>query len=216
MSDSRLSNQLIRSVLMRDPSPQDFEPLWPAQTPQNLVRSLQARFLPQQRTPAAVLVPLIDRDSGLNVLLTKRSETLRDHAGQISFPGGRIEPSDTTPWRAALRETHEEIGLAPEFVEFAGYLPDHLVGTGFRVTPAVGFITAPLRLSLARDEVEEVFEVPLAHIFDLANRRLRKRRFGDTEVEFHDIDFQNKNIWGATAGMLLTLQRLIDAGRSTP
>jgi 8-oxo-dGTP pyrophosphatase MutT (NUDIX family) len=214
MPDPKFSNELIRSVLMREPSPRDFEPLWPAQTPQNLAQSLRGDFLPSHRAPAAVLVPLIDRDSGLNVLLTKRSETLREHAGQISFPGGRIESADASPWHAALRETHEEIGLAPEFVEFAGYLPDHLVGTGFRVTPAVGFVNAPLRLRLARDEVDEVFEVPLTHIFDLANRRLRRRRFGDTEVEFHDIDFQNKNIWGATAGMLLTLQRLLDGGGS--
>jgi len=214
MSDSRFLTDLIRSVLLPEPSPKDFEPLWPAQTPKNLAESLRSEFAPQQRTPAAVLVPLIDRESGLNVLLTKRSENLRDHAGQISFPGGRIEPADASPWHAALRETHEEIGLAPEFVRFAGYLPDHLVGTGFRVTPAVGFVAAPLQLKLARDEVDEVFEVPLTHIFDLENRRLRKRRFGEMEVEFHDIDFQNKNIWGATAGMLLTLQRLIDDGRS--
>jgi len=189
----------------------DFEPLWPARTSANLTATLKAH-LPKQRTPAAVLVPLITRPSGLSVLLTKRAETLREHAGQISFPGGRIELADASPWHAALRETHEEIGLAPEFVEFAGYLPDHLVGTGFRVTPVVGFVQSPLRLSLARHEVQEVFEVPLDHIFDAANRRLRKRRFGDTEVEFHDIEFQNKSIWGATAGMLLTLQRLLENG----
>ena len=211
MSDQRFSPAFVRSVLMSQPSAADFEPLWPAHTPPNLTSELHG-YLPSQRTPAAVLVPLLERESGLTVLLTQRSETLREHAGQISFPGGRIEPSDASAWHAALRETHEEIGLAPDQVDFAGYLPDHLVGTGFRVTPAVAFVRLPLQLSLARDEVEEVFEVPLKHIFDAANRRLRTRRFGDTDVDFHDIDFQNRNIWGATAGMLQTLQRFMENG----
>jgi 8-oxo-dGTP pyrophosphatase MutT (NUDIX family) len=211
MPEFRLSPDFIRSVLLPRPSDADFEPLWPAQTPANL-SARQHLGMPLRRTPAAVLVPLLERESGLNVLLTQRSEMLREHAGQISFPGGRIEQSDASAWHAALRETHEEIGLAPHLVDFAGYLPDHFVGTGFRVTPAVGFVTLPLQLSLAKDEVKEVFEVPLSHIFDLANRRLRTRRFGETEFEYHDIDFQNRNIWGATAGMLLTLQHFLETG----
>ena len=164
--------------------------------------------------PAAVLIPLIERDSGLHVLLTQRSANLRDHAGQISFPGGRIEKGDLSPWHAALRETQEEIGISPETVEFAGYLPDHVVGTGFRVTPVVGFVGAPLKMLLAADEVDEVFEVPLEHIFDVTNQRLKARRIGETEVQFHDIRFQHRSIWGATAGILMTWQRLIEARRT--
>ncbi len=180
--------------------------------PAKITPSLQA-WMPKRRMPAAVLIPLIERQSGLHVLLTQRSANLRDHAGQVSFPGGRIEQSDRSPWHAALRETQEEIGLHPDTIEFAGYLPDHIVGTGFRVTPAVGFVAAPVKLFLAAAEVEEVFEVPLEHLFDTANQRLKMRRFGETEVHFHDIHYQHRSIWGATAGMLMTWQRLIDARR---
>ena len=99
--------------------------------------------------------------AGWTVLLTQRAATLKDHAGQISFPGGRIEPQDADAWQAALREAHEEIGLSESFVEFAGYLPDHWVGTGFRVTPAVGFVNPRYELRIATAEVHDVFEVPL-------------------------------------------------------
>ena len=208
----RYPDDLIRTVLMPEPSPADFEPLWPAKLPTHVTPSLKA-WLPQRRMPAAVLVPVIRRDCGLNILLTQRAANLREHAGQVSFPGGRIESSDGSPWLAALRESHEEIGLSPQSVTFAGYLPDHLVGTGFRVTPVVGFVDSPLHLSLAQDEVEEVFEVPLEHLFNVANQSLRLRRFGETEVHFHDIRYQQRSIWGATAGMLITWQRLIDARR---
>ena len=163
--------------------------------------------------PAAVLVPIVEREAGLRVLFTLRASHLPAHAGQVSFPGGRIESADGSPWHAALRETHEEVGIAPDRVEFAGYLPDHLVGTGFRVTPVVGFVTPPVRLTLASDEVQDVFEVPLDYLFDVANHSLRRRLFGETEVHFHDIRFQQRSIWGATAGILLTWKRLADALR---
>jgi 8-oxo-dGTP pyrophosphatase MutT (NUDIX family) len=211
---ARYPSSLIRAVLMPEPSPQEFEPLWPAKIPSQVTPSLKS-WLPQRRRPAAVLVPVIQREAGLNILLTQRAANLREHAGQVSFPGGRIESHDQSPWHAALRESQEEIGLDPATIEFAGYLPDHLVGTGFRVTPVVGFVKAPVRLALAYEEVEEVFEVPLDHLFDVANQSLRKRRFGETEVHFHDIRYQHRSIWGATAGMLMTWQRLIDAHRET-
>ncbi len=209
----RYSSELIRSVLLPDPSAPEFEPLWPAKTPEKMTPGLNA-WLPKRQLPAAVLIPLIDRHSGLHVLLTQRSANLRDHAGQISFPGGRIEPADRSAWHAALRETQEEVGLDPQTIEFAGYLPDHIVGTGFRVTPVVGFVQSPLRLALASAEVSEVFEVPLEHLFDVANHSLKTRRFGDTEVHFHDIRYQHRSIWGATAGMLMTWRRLIEAQRA--
>jgi 8-oxo-dGTP pyrophosphatase MutT (NUDIX family) len=173
---------------------------------------LQARVraaLPTMRVPAAVLVPLIDRPSGLTVLLTERAATLKAHAGQISFPGGRIEPKDRDPWHAALRETQEEIGLAPEHVEFAGYLPDHLVGTGFRVTPGVGFVDAGHALQLAAAEVHDAFEVPLDFVLDAANHQPRLRTIGGVTLETHDIPYGDRIIWGATAGMLMTLRRLL-------
>lgn len=167
------------------------------------------QFFPPNALPAAVLVPLLEGPR-LSVLLTQRATQLRNHAGQISFPGGRIEASDADPKAAALREAQEEIGLDPDFVSIAGYLPDHVVMTGFRVTPVVGFVRPGFELLLDSEEVEDTFEVPLDFIFDPANHRLRMRRSGFTgeEVEFCDIPYGERNIWGATAGMLLTLYRL--------
>jgi 8-oxo-dGTP pyrophosphatase MutT (NUDIX family) len=167
--------------------------------------------LPKERIPAAVLVPLVEREAGLTVLLTQRAATLKDHAGQISFPGGRIEPTDQDAWHAALREAHEEIGLSESFVEFAGYLPDHWVGTGFRVTPAVGFVSPRYQLRIAEAEVHDVFEVPLDFILDAANHKSRMRQMGDVTLEVYDIPYGGRNIWGATAGMLMTLRRLLQA-----
>jgi 8-oxo-dGTP pyrophosphatase MutT (NUDIX family) len=172
--------------------------------------------LPARLVPAAVLVPLVERETGLTVLLTQRAETLKDHAGQISFPGGRIEPEDEDAWHAALRESYEEIGLLPEFVEFAGYLPDHQVMTGFRVTPVVGFVKPDYQLRIASAEVHDVFEVPLDFILDAANHKSRRRKLGDLEIEVHDIPYRERNIWGATAGMLMTLRRKLQAGGMRP
>ncbi len=170
---------------------------------------LMAHF-PAEPRAAAVLVPLIQREPP-TVLLTQRATALRDHAGQISFPGGRIETYDAGPAAAALREAHEEIGLESRFVSVVGYLPDHVVMTGFRVTPVVAFVQPGFELVLDSVEVEDTFEVPLDFIFDPANHRLRVRRSGFTgeEVEFRDIPYGERDIWGATAGMLLTLYRMV-------
>jgi 8-oxo-dGTP pyrophosphatase MutT (NUDIX family) len=145
--------------------------------------------------------------------LTQRATTLRDHAGQISFPGGRIEPEDADPWAAALREAQEEIGLDPELVEFAGYLPDHVVVSGFRVTPAVGFVRPQYQLQIAAAEVHDVFEVPLDFILNAANHKSRARKIGAMSIEVHDIPYGERNIWGATAGMLMTFRRLLQERR---
>ncbi|MGC1387779.1 MAG: CoA pyrophosphatase [Steroidobacteraceae bacterium] len=210
MMDPLYTKTHIRESLEPQPSAAEDDMLWLAGSSPE-VRARVRDSMPKDRVPAAVLVPLVERELGLTVLLTQRAATLKDHAGQISFPGGRIEPSDASPWHAALREAHEEIGLSQAHVEFAGYLPDHWVITGFRVTPAVGFVSPLYELRIATAEVHDVFEVPLDFILDAANHRPRLGRLGDVPIEFYDIQYGERLIWGATAGMLLTLRRQLQA-----
>ena len=174
-----------------------------------LNRRLQKHF-PADPVPAAVLVPLIDRPEGLSVLLTQRASGLAKHSGQISFPGGRLEPSDPDVASAALREAQEEVGLDPARVQVFGYLPDHIVISGFRVTPVLSLVTPPFTLELNPAEVAGVFEVPVSHVFDAKNHQARLRRVGDEELMLYDIPWQGQNIWGATAGMLLTFMRMVE------
>jgi 8-oxo-dGTP pyrophosphatase MutT (NUDIX family) len=159
---------------------------------------------------AAVLVPVIQRGADSAVLLTRRAAQLRNHAGQISFPGGRLEAADSDPVAAALRETREEIGVESRFVEPLGFLPDHLVLTGFRITPVVALLHAGFELQVDRAEVDEVFEVPLAVIMNRDNYLQSQRQLRGFEVLTHDLPFGGHHIWGATAGMLLTLCGLFD------
>jgi len=166
---------------------------------------------PTAPRPAAVLIPLVEREPDPTVLLTQRATQLRNHAGQISFPGGRIESSDAGPAAAALREAREEIGLDERFVSIIGYLPDHVLMSGFRVTPVVGFVRPGFELLPQPLEVHDTFEVPLSFLFEPANRRARRRQFpgaADAEIEVYDIPYGERNIWGATAGMLMTLYRM--------
>jgi 8-oxo-dGTP pyrophosphatase MutT (NUDIX family) len=165
--------------------------------------------LPRSPTPAAVLVPVIEHERP-TVLLTERASGLRTHGGQVSFPGGHIETDDPSPAAAALRETREEIGLEERRVSIAGYLADHIVITGFRITPVVGMVQPGFTLTLDDKEVQSTFEVPLDYLFDAGNFRWQRRRLirSGREVDFCDIPFEGRTIWGATAGMLLTLYRL--------
>jgi 8-oxo-dGTP pyrophosphatase MutT (NUDIX family) len=172
-------------------------------------RRLEKHF-PPNPVAAAVLVPLIDRAEGLTVLLTERASQLARHSGQISFPGGRLEPTDPDVASAALREAQEEIGLDPARVKIFGYLPDHLVISGFRVTPVLSLVTPPIVLEPNPAEVASVFEVPVSHVFDRRNHKARLRRVGDEDLLLHDIPWEGQNIWGATAGMLLTLVRMVE------
>lgn len=166
-------------------------------------------FFPTTPAPAAVLIPIVDHDSGLTVLLTERASHLKNHGGQISFPGGRIEPADLNPLEAALRETEEEIGLSRELVTFVGYLQPQLVLSGYWVTPVVAFVQPGSELRLDGREVAAAFEIPLLHILDQANHRSRERTLGDVSVQVFDIPYRDRNVWGATAGMLMALYRLL-------
>jgi 8-oxo-dGTP pyrophosphatase MutT (NUDIX family) len=172
------------------------------------IRKLQ-RHIPPDPVPAAVLVALVDRPEGLTVLLTERASQLANHAAQISFPGGRLEDSDADVAAAALREAQEEIGLDPSRVRVFGYLPDHLVFSGFRVTPVLSLVTPPFDLTPNPAEVAAVFEVPVSHVFDAGNHKARMRRVGDEDMLLFDIPWQEHSIWGATAGMLLTFVRMV-------
>jgi NTP pyrophosphatase (non-canonical NTP hydrolase)/8-oxo-dGTP pyrophosphatase MutT (NUDIX family) len=150
-----------------------------------------------------------ERDAGPSILFTRRAASLKNHAGQISFPGGRVEPADTGPVDAALRETEEEIGLARSHVEVVGFLPDHLVISGYRVTPVVALVAPGFEIAVDATEVEEVFEVPMSFVLDSRNHVRRVREFDGEQIEFTDFPYGRHNIWGATAGMLLTLYRTL-------
>lgn len=169
---------------------------------------LRERF-PAQTTRAAVLIPLVDRGEELTVLLTRRASDLKHHAGQISFPGGRLEPGDDNAVAAALRETEEEIGLRREFIEVIGCLPDHVVISGYRVTPVVGLVCPGFELVLDPTEVSGTFEAPLSHLLNPATHTRRMHRFGGEDLEVLELPWGGHTIWGATAGMLLTLRELL-------
>lgn len=161
------------------------------------------------RVPAAVLVPIILRESGATLLLTQRTVHLRDHAGQISFPGGRCEAGDPTPEATALREAEEEVGLDPAQVEILGRLPEYRTVTGFAITPVVGLVTPPLNLRLDDFEVAEVFEPPLEFLLDHQNYQRHSLEFQGEMREFWAIPWQERYIWGATAGMLVSLHHAL-------
>ena len=165
--------------------------------------------VPPRLTPAAVLVPVIERPEGLTVLFTQRASHLNAHAGQVSFPGGRREDSDVSPVFTALRETEEEIGLGRERVEVVGILPEYRTSTGFSVIPVVGLVHPPFDLTLDRFEVAEVFETPLAFLLNPANRQRHSMEIGGMLRHYYAMPYEGHFIWGATAGMLVSLHRLL-------
>jgi 8-oxo-dGTP pyrophosphatase MutT (NUDIX family) len=160
--------------------------------------------------PAAVLVPVIDRPQP-TVLLTQRSAHLPDHAGQISFPGGKIEPTDETPLAAALREAEEEIGLNRGFIKPIGYLDLYMTTLGYRIVPVVARVAPDYGLTLNRSEVDEAFEVPLAFLMEPANYQKHSRDWQGGRRYYFVIPFEQRNIWGATAGILRNMYERIYA-----
>ncbi|MCH7344999.1 CoA pyrophosphatase [Pelomonas sp. CA6] len=207
----RLQAQALRE---RFAAGADFQPEWAG----------DGGLLNGARAPAAaaVLVPLVQRDAGLSVLLTQRTAHLRDHAGQISFPGGRSEPEDLSPEATALREAQEEIGLTPRHVELIGRLPVYRTVTAFDVTPVVALVQPDFQLALDAFEVAEAFEVPLAFLMDPANHRRHTVAWGGGERQFLSMPWTGTGlapsdgpreyfIWGATAAMLRNLYRFLSA-----
>jgi len=158
--------------------------------------------------PAAVLVPIVDREEP-TILLTQRSPDLPDHAGQVAFPGGKIDATDPTPLHAALREADEEVGLKAEFIEPIGY--SELYGTpfGYRILPVVARVRPGFTLKINHGEVVDVFEVPLAFLMNPANHKLATRQFRDITRSFYEMPYGDRYVWGATAGMLRILYERI-------
>jgi 8-oxo-dGTP pyrophosphatase MutT (NUDIX family) len=154
---------------------------------------------------AAVLIPVVDRGEEATMLLTKRTETLRSHSGQVAFPGGRIDPGDATAEDAALREAFEEVGLPSRAVEVIGRLPDYVTGSGYRIVPVVGIVTPPFEFVINEQEVDAVFEVPLGFLMDAANHRRESRLWKDRERFYYTMPYGERFIWGVTAGIIRTL-----------
>jgi 8-oxo-dGTP pyrophosphatase MutT (NUDIX family) len=165
-----------------------------------------------KRTPAAVLVPLVarpDRRAAFDVVLTLRPKAMKQHAGQVAFPGGRMEPGDATPEACALREAEEEIGLPRAAVDVLGRLDPYLTITGYEVTPVVGLVAAPVPLRPDPNEVAEVFDVPLDFLLDPANHRRERREYNGLTRAYYAVPYGERYIWGATAGMILNLYDLL-------
>ena len=161
--------------------------------------------------PAAVLVPVVARAGELHVILTQRAGGLRVHSGQIAFPGGKIDPGDASPMAAALREAQEEIGLDPRDVTPLGYLDAYHTGTGFRILPLVALVDAKAEFTLNAAEVESIFEPPLAFLMTPANHQRHARDIGGRTRHFYAMPWEERFIWGATAGILHNLYERLHA-----
>jgi 8-oxo-dGTP pyrophosphatase MutT (NUDIX family) len=171
-------------------------------------RMLQIVAREQPIRPAAVLIPVVDHAQP-TVLLTQRAAHLHDHAGQISFPGGKIDAADASPLDAALREAWEEIGLGREFIDPLGYLDLYGTGFGFRILPTVARVRPGFELRISEAEVDDAFEVPLAFLMDPANHQRHSKEFRGVERTYYAMPFAERYIWGATAGILRVLYERI-------
>jgi 8-oxo-dGTP pyrophosphatase MutT (NUDIX family) len=200
---------------IRDRVVRSLDPLEGAEDP-NRVRSAHRRgdhdLAPGWRAraplrPAAVLVPIVDKPESLTLLLTQRTEHLAQHGGQVSFPGGRVEPGDGSPIRTALRETHEEVGIPESLVEPVGLLSPYETVTGFLVLPVVAFVSDRIQPVPDPTEVEAAFEIPLTVALDERTYRRGSSHFGGRQRSFYFLSDQPRFVWGATAGMLRDLCR---------
>lgn len=154
---------------------------------------------------AAVMIAVVDHGPEASVILTQRTANLRNHASQIAFPGGRIDAADPTPEFAALRETQEEIGLPPDEIEVVGRMPDYVSGSGYRIAPVLGVVRPGFDLSINPHEVDDAFEVPLGFLMDPANHRRDSRVWNERERFFYAMPFEDRHIWGVTAGIIRTM-----------
>ena len=173
---------------------------WPADLRRKMCQDLK---------PAGVLIPIVEHADSLSVLLTQRSADLKNHAGQVSFPGGRMESADADITETALRETHEEVGIRPEQVDVAGFLPPMLTVTGYAVTPIVGLLAPGISLTLDEREVEQAFEVPLSFLLDESNQESSEREVRGVIVPIVEFNYANRRIWGATANILIEFRNII-------
>ena len=165
--------------------------------------------LPDKLTPAAVLIPLVARDDGVTMLLTQRTNHLAHHPGQVSFPGGHVDPTDGTPEETALRETEEEVGIDRRHITIIGRLADYKTRTGFAIAPIVGVVTPPFDVSPDPHEVAEVFEVPMTFLMDADNHERHSREYKGATRQFYAMPYNGFYIWGATAGMLVDLYNVL-------
>jgi 8-oxo-dGTP pyrophosphatase MutT (NUDIX family) len=194
LSGTRVPQDPTRPVMPRESD------RWPAKFLAQASKGLKA---------AGVLVPIIDRQAGLTVLLTQRSSELRLHAGQVSFPGGRMEEADSDIVATALREAHEEVGIHPGLVEIAGYLDPSPTVTGYAVTPVIGLVGSSVSIDIDPGEVEAAFEVPLDFLLDESNQGHSIREFDGVMLNIVEFNYDGRRIWGATASMLLQLREIL-------
>lgn len=165
-----------------------------------------------KKTPAGVLVPLIERPGELSVLLTRRTDALAKHPGQVAFPGGRVDPGDRDQIEAALREAEEEVGLDRNSVDVLGCLDPYLTITGFEVLPVVGFVSQPPAAFVPEPgEVAAVFEVPLSFLLDSTNHRKVRRKVNGLDRAYYEMPYETHYIWGATAGMIVNLSEVLNS-----
>jgi 8-oxo-dGTP pyrophosphatase MutT (NUDIX family) len=203
LSSADIRARLAGTTIPRDPTRVELPPEleeWPPHLRERLTAGLK---------PAGVLIPIIDHGRTSSVLLTRRSAALKYHAGQVSFPGGRMERGDRDIEHTALREAHEEVGLEPHAVDIAGYLAPTPTITGYAVTPVVGLLQPGLDLRLDPGEVEHAFEVPLGFLLDVANQRAGVREYQGLQVPIVEFVFGSERIWGATANILLRLRAIL-------
>lgn len=187
----RIDGEQLKSVLLAEPGEE--------------VAVLEEGWADEVLTPAAVLIPIVLRDEGDTLLMTRRAAHLKDHPGQVSFPGGRVDEGDASPWHTALRETREEIGLDSSRIRRLGYLPEFRTGTGFRITPAVAQVLPPFEVQTDPFEVDEVFEVPLSFLLDANNHKRYSLFYRGALRHFHAMPYGDYFIWGATAAMIKLL-----------